>query len=199
MNKAITIDGTLFRYTNIRNYYISEYGQVISISKKGKVKFLKNSITHDGYARIALKYEKGKEKKYRINRLVFQTFVGNLVDGLVIDHIDGNRLNNHYSNLRQITQKENIENAIRLNNFGKNNASYIGVFDTRTNIGRSYSSILEFFNSKNIKTYNGGLSTLNKYKEHKNRYIITKHKKKSTDYRKLDNHNNRNIKIDIII
>ena len=36
MNKAIMIDGTLFRYTNIRNYYISEYGQVISITKHKK-------------------------------------------------------------------------------------------------------------------------------------------------------------------
>lgn len=185
MKNEFNLDGTVFRYTGIRNYFISEYGDVISISKKGKIKFLKNSITHDGYARIALKYEKGKEKKYRINRLVYMTFVGQLIDGLVIDHIDGNRLNNHYSNLRQITQKDNIKNAIRLNNFGRNNSSPIGVFDTKTNIGRSYDSIADFFSKNNIKTHNGGLSTLNKYKEHKNRYIISKHKKKSTDYRKL--------------
>jgi hypothetical protein len=45
----------------------------------------------------------------RIHKLVYQTFVGKISDDMIIDHIDQNRNNNHYSNLEQITQKENIE------------------------------------------------------------------------------------------
>jgi hypothetical protein len=63
----------------------------------------KVDIDKDGYARTSVM---GKNKL--VHRLVFETWHGPLVEGLVICHLDGSRRNNHPSNLTQATQKENI-------------------------------------------------------------------------------------------
>ena len=41
------------------------------------------------------------------HRIVAELFVANPEDKPEVDHIDGNRKNNHYTNLRWVTSKEN--------------------------------------------------------------------------------------------
>lgn len=43
-----------------------------------------------------------KAKKFLIHRLVYSTFVGDLIKGLAVHHKDGNKTNNHFSNLEQV-------------------------------------------------------------------------------------------------
>lgn len=50
----------------------------------------------------------GASGKYTVSRLVYEAFCGDLVDGLVIAHLDGDFRNNVPENLVQVTQKENI-------------------------------------------------------------------------------------------
>ena len=57
----------------------------------------------DGYLRIRL-----LGQHIRVHRLVYETFNGELIDGLVICHLDGSITNNDANNLAQVTQKENI-------------------------------------------------------------------------------------------
>jgi CRISPR/Cas system-associated endoribonuclease Cas2 len=61
----------------------------------------------DGYKRIQLTID-GKYKKYHIHRLVYSVFVGEIPSNKVCCHMDGDKLNNHWSNLAIATQKENI-------------------------------------------------------------------------------------------
>lgn len=89
-----------------QNYLISEYGEVMN---RWTGKIIKPIINKKGYKRIDLSYSKG----LLIHRLVYETFVGELNGNLVIDHIDGNKQNNHYSNLQQITSKENTRKGNR--------------------------------------------------------------------------------------
>ena len=63
-------------------------------------------------------------KYYAIHRIVWVLNCGNIPDGFVVDHIDGNPLNNNISNLRLITQAQNSRNTKRLKN---NKSGVVGV------------------------------------------------------------------------
>jgi len=80
-------------------YEITESGEVYSIISK---KFLKPQIIK-GYKSIVLRVG-GKHKRFQINRLVFSAFHGPIKEGQQVGHLDGNRINNHFSNLRAMSQ-----------------------------------------------------------------------------------------------
>ena len=50
-------------------------------------------------------------KSYYVHRLVAAAFHGACPTGLVVDHIDGNSINNNAENLRYITSCENVSRA----------------------------------------------------------------------------------------
>jgi hypothetical protein len=82
-------------------YEISETGIVRHIHRQ---KILTQREDYKGYLRVDLSYDKYK----LIHKLVFFTF-NDLEEriGYEIDHIDGNKKNNHVSNLQYITRREN--------------------------------------------------------------------------------------------
>ena len=89
-------------------YAIGESGEVISF-KSGEPRFMKPENNGCGYLSLIL-HNKGKAKMHSVHSLVAQAFLGDRPEGMVIDHIDGNRLNNHYTNLRYCTQSDNLNN-----------------------------------------------------------------------------------------
>lgn len=85
------------------NYTIDEYGNVYSqISKK----YLKQLKDKDGYLYVRIL---GKIRK--IHRLVALNFLDNVDNKPCVDHIDRNKTNNYYKNLRWVTPKENSNNT----------------------------------------------------------------------------------------
>lgn len=52
----------------------------------------------------------GIKKDYRVHRLIYITYKGNIPKNMVIDHIDGNTSNNNINNLRCVTQSKNCQN-----------------------------------------------------------------------------------------
>jgi hypothetical protein len=87
-------------------YQISEYGDIRK--DDGEVLSVRKIKSSRRYRDIKLTKNKTLAT-LKIHRLVYLTFIGEIDDNLVIDHIDTDRNNNHYSNLEQITQQENIE------------------------------------------------------------------------------------------
>ena len=88
-------------------YLISQTGKIKN-SKTNKL--LKGSLDDDGYIRYQLRLSTGRRKFYG-HRLVYETFCGNLISGMVVNHKDGIKTNNHVNNLEQITIKKNQEHS----------------------------------------------------------------------------------------
>ena len=90
-----------------KGYKISEDGRVFN--KKGD-KELSYVLNHKGYKRVELYYE-GKRRKYFIHRLVAMLYVENPSNKNQVNHINGDKLNNSYTNLEWVTNRENSEHA----------------------------------------------------------------------------------------
>ena len=89
------------------NYEVSNAGEV---RNKHTKKVLKPAISNKGYYMVALSC-KGKSHTYTVHKLVMEHFNRCSMVGEVINHIDGNKLNNNIQNLEYVTQKENVQKA----------------------------------------------------------------------------------------
>lgn len=108
--------------------------------KTGKI--LHQYLDRYGYYYVAF-YENGKQKKYKVHRLVAETFLGDICDKEV-DHIDTNRTNNSVSNLRVVSRKENANNPNTIKNLKKHGARYAKLYGkTIRYLGKTYPSIIE--------------------------------------------------------
>lgn len=95
------------------DYWITSDGEVYSV-KGGKTRLLKNRIQAGGYYQVNLHIEKLSNQKL-VHRLVGIYFIPNPENKPQINHKDGNKLNNHYTNLEWVSPSENMEHA-RKNN-----------------------------------------------------------------------------------
>lgn len=87
------------------NYFINEKGQCKSnyVSK-----LLKPRTAGKGYLCYQLRNKYGIKNKY-IHRLVAETFIPNPDNLPFVDHIDGDKTNNKVSNLRWVTNFQNLK------------------------------------------------------------------------------------------
>lgn len=92
-------------------WLILDFNQKYAISNTGKVKHLKSGNilkqqnTKSGYKQVMLNSE--KKQYYRVHRLVAYCFLSNPDNKPYINHIDGDKTNNHLDNLEWCTAKEN--------------------------------------------------------------------------------------------
>ena len=92
--KNITINGTTFTY-----YFISSLGRF----KNSKGIIMENyKPHHSGYI-----YVRVNKDKYALHRLVASTFIDNLTNKPIVNHIDGCKTNNCVNNLEWVTVSEN--------------------------------------------------------------------------------------------
>lgn len=126
-------------------------GEVFGLNwGKSRKRKLLTSVSELGYYRV-LTVINGKQRALPLHRVAYEMHTNQLLGTYVIDHIDHNKLNNTFSNLRKVTRLENNRNLgkrhsntsgvsgvyqlpsgkwrvqIRVN--GKN--AHIGCFDTR--------------------------------------------------------------------
>ena len=101
-------------------YQASNLGRIKSVSrivkhncggpKKVNERIMKGYINRYGYKRVDLS-KKGVNKQFSAHRIIAMTFLGE--SDLVVNHIDGVKLNNHINNLEYVTPQENTAHAVR--------------------------------------------------------------------------------------
>lgn len=120
-------------------YQVSNLGRVKSLenNKTKKEKILKPKKMENGYLRVVL--HKNREKKYfQVHRLVYETFVGEIPDGMQCNHINEIKSDNRLENLNLMTPKENANWGTRnerisekLKISGKKGTGKKGIYNTK--------------------------------------------------------------------
>jgi len=109
--------------------------------------------THDGYLRVPLKRDLNS-KMYRVHRIVAETFLEDPKIELCINHIDGNKDNNHYSNLEYCTvSKNNIHKYKVLGQLGSK-AKKVYQYDKQGNFIAEYPTPKVAFKETGVQAQN---------------------------------------------
>jgi hypothetical protein len=95
-------------YAEYHDYEVSNYGRIRN-KRTGKIR---KTFEHN-YELIAL-----KNHNISIHRVVAYLFVENPLNKPEVNHIDGNKFNNHHTNLEWVTRKENVQHGLYV--LGKN-------------------------------------------------------------------------------
>ena len=129
-----------------QSYTITREGEILSNRTN---KPLKPWITHSGYYTVSLYLDKVKVK-VMVHRLVAIKYLDNPNNLPVVNHKDGNKLNNRADNLEYCTYSENNRHAmVALNkNYGQ---IAIKQFDLDGNLIAAYPSIKEAHRQTNIE------------------------------------------------
>ena len=132
-------------------YQVSNLGRVKSLNynNTNKEKILK-SETLRGYIRYHL-FKKNKGKHYFLHRLVAEAFIPNPNNYPIINHIDGNPLNNNIDNLEWCTYKYNAEHALKT---GLVNMYSFVMKDKKTKqVIRTFKNLYELQKEMNFSNY----------------------------------------------
>ncbi len=177
MNKEIWRD--IKGYEGV--YQISSYGRIKSlkrkitvIDKKQKRKYIKKNkeiikklfLDNNGYYFTTI-----NKKRYRVHRLVATTFLPNPHNFPVVNHLDGNKLNNNISNLEWCTYKENSKHASKSNLLNLQPAinkisKKVDMYDLNNNYLKTFNSITEAKKILNKNCNCGNISEVCSGKRH---------------------------------
>jgi NUMOD4 motif/HNH endonuclease len=112
-------------------YLVSSFGRVKSKPKKrlNYDRFLKPGKNSDGYFSVVL-YKKDIKKSFKAHRLVANSFIENLNNLEMVNHIDENKQNNKIENLEWVSR---IENGVHRYKNKDTTSKYCGVSWSKQN------------------------------------------------------------------
>lgn len=117
--------GEQWAKTHNRNYSVSNFGNV----RNDKTNRILKPNLNNRYLKVSLGC---KEKTASIHRLVAFAFIDNIENSPCVNHIDGNKLNNHVNNLEWCTVKQNAIHRHHVLNSGIGENHYLAKLKNTT-------------------------------------------------------------------
>ena len=183
-----------------KKYQVSNLGNVKSLNylRSGKEKLMRTFLTGEKrkvYSGLTL-YLNGKPKNAKVHQLVAMAFLGFIQNknGMVVDHINNDSLDNRLENLQIISIRENVckdiknvssiftgvsyhkqtgkwESYISVNKKRK----HLGLFETELEASNQYKKSLELINNNDLSFLDNSNKS-SKYKgvsfdKHRNRWV----------------------------
>lgn len=151
---AVSNFGRVVRYEQSTSY-LSKNGNVITrlleakLLKQSKWNAKADLRKHGSYLTVTLG-TKSDRQRIHVHKLVAKLFIPNPNGYPHIDHIDGNRENNHASNLRYVTPKMNMNNPITVERIAES---------LKCNVDKKRVQVASFKDGKPLKIYPSILAT----------------------------------------
>ncbi|MGL5719146.1 hypothetical protein [Cetobacterium sp.] len=89
--------------------YVGDNGSLYN--KSGKEL---GSINGSGYITVRLKMADGTNKTFKRNRIVAETFLEDYQENLLVDHINGIKIDDRVKNIRMVNHSDNLSNKLKL-------------------------------------------------------------------------------------
>jgi hypothetical protein len=143
--------------TQFQGYEVSDTGLVRSYGKNKHNKILKVTINHKGYEVVYPSdiNKQGYKTSCQVHRLVAQAFIPNPENKEQVNHKDGNKHNNHVSNLEWATNLENHEHKLAHHlEPSTHSPKRVGKFDLEGNLLETFDSIYAAGHSVGSNQYN---------------------------------------------
>ena len=148
---------------DFKHYQIYKDGTVIRKAHKSKngSKLTRKKLIPtkggNGYYHLKLTNNEGIREHFYVHRLVWTAFIGEIPNGMEIDHLDGNRSNNNLSNLQLKSHSDNCKNPSTLERYRISNARDKGKYDLqRLLLAKTKEYHLEVLKAyKNLKERDG--------------------------------------------
>lgn len=99
------------------NYEVSNLGRVKSNHRERAKERILIPVQRYGYLSVGIKFDDGKRKMCSVHRLVLSAFIGPCPEEHESLHNNGDRHDNHLSNLRWGTRSENTKDKIEHGKF----------------------------------------------------------------------------------
>lgn len=101
--------------TKKRDYLFSDYGRLKSVEKlTGTEKLLRGSLMKQGFMQLNLKLEGEVRQGFYVHKLVADAFIKKQKGRDFVFHIDGNKLNNFWKNLKRANRKEMTQHQVEM-------------------------------------------------------------------------------------
>lgn len=170
MVEAILYKDEIFKKYDFM-YWVSADGKVYSSFAK---RLLKYHIDLDGYPRVDIH---GKHMK--IHKLVYLTWIGEIPEGLQVNHKNDDKMDNHFTNLYVGDQFDNIQDKIN-NGHAVGNIFYLTILDKQKNRIMTFCPSSDFILYSGHPCENGSVSRMFRKNWFKERFEVI-------DFRRIKN------------
>jgi hypothetical protein len=155
----------MIKYLNT-NYLIGKNGEVMNASSK---KLIKPQNNGNGYLKVTLSIDKIQVQRY-VHRLVAEIYCKNELHLKQVNHIDGNKSNNHFSNLEWCSNRENQIHAHKIGLKKNGNQLWNGKFskeDIKIIFDMKKGGVLQYIIASQFRVSKGTISEILNGKRYK--------------------------------